>query len=260
MRQTIPEWERAEIERSAVEATHKDINDLRYSESNIARYLNPPADTWSSLEYSYYLLGDVNGKTVLDLGCGDGENTVLLSRRGAQVKALDISDELIKVARHRLVVNNVHSGVDFFVGSAHGLPLADESIDVVFGMAILHHLELPLVAREVHRVLRKGGRAIFSEPVRNSKLIKFIRNLIPYRAPDVSPFERPLTDKELRDFGRAFSAYRSKSFSLPYVNLAQVLPVIRDHIQPLYQFDKAVLQKIPFLGYYASIRVIELVK
>ena len=260
MKSTIAEWERAEIERSALEATHKDTSALRYSESNIARYLNPPVDTCYPLEYSYYLLGDVQGKTVLDLGCGDGENTVLLARRGAQVKALDISDELIKIARNRLVANNINSGVEFFVGSAHDLPLADESVDVVFGMAILHHLELPLVAREVHRILRKGGRAIFSEPVRNSKTVKFIRNLIPYKSPDVSPFERPLTDKELIDFGQAFSDYHSKSFSLPYMSLAQMLPIVRDRIELLYRFDQAVLQKIRFLEYYATMKVIELIK
>ena len=44
-------------------------------------------------------------------------------------------------------------------------------------------------------MLKRGGRAIFQEPVRNSEFVKRIRTMVPYTAPDVSPFERPLTDR-----------------------------------------------------------------
>src|SRR4051812_41814922 len=97
----IKVWEQVEIERSAAEASHKDVAALRYSENNIARYLNPPEDTSYPLEYAYYLLGDVHDKDVLDFGCGDGENSVLLARRGARVRAMDISESLIHVAEKR---------------------------------------------------------------------------------------------------------------------------------------------------------------
>ena len=43
---------------------------------------------------------------------------------------------------------------------SHELPLEDESVDVVFGMAILHHLDLQLASDEVFRVLKKGGRVV----------------------------------------------------------------------------------------------------
>lgn len=258
--EAVKDWERAEIARSASEASHSNLTALRCSSDNIARYLNPPADTCYPLEYSYHMLGDVRGKSVLDFGCGDGANTVLLALHGARINSIDISADLIQVARKRLVANDITSEVHFFVGSAHNLPLVDESIDVVFGMAILHHLELPLVAREVYRVLRKGGRAIFQEPVRNSKVVWFIRNLIPYKSPDVSPFERPLTDAELKEFADGFSDYHSRAFMLPYVNLAEILPFARPLVKPLYRLDEAVLRRIPRLGYYATTRVIQITK
>ncbi len=256
----IIKWERVEIQRSSSEASHTDPEQLIYTEGNRARYMNPPEDTYYTLEYAYHLLGDVHGKSVLDFGCGNGENTVLLVHRGAEVYGMDISHDIIKIAEHRLKLNGISSGVRLFVSSAHDIALADESVDVIFGMAILHHLELPLVAREVHRVLRKGGRAIFEEPVRNSKLVKFVRNLIPYRSPDVSPFERPLTDEELKNFAEGFSEYRSKAFTLPHTNLARLLPVVNKFSKPLYRFDGKVLGQFPFLGYYATMRVIEMVK
>jgi SAM-dependent methyltransferase len=146
------------------------------------------------------------------------------------------------------------------VGSAHDLPLPDESIDVVFGIAILHHLDLSLVSREVSRVLRKGGRAIFQEPVRNSAMVRAVRSLIPYRAPDVSPFERPLTDRELREFAGPFSSMRARAFALPHVALGEHLPIVKKRIDRLYRCDAALLRRVPALEYYAGIRVIEVTK
>jgi len=84
----------------------------------------------------------VRGKTVLEYGCGDGINTVALARRGARVKAVDISPELISIARQRLAANRITADVEYIVGSAHDLPLPDSSVDIVFGIAILHHLDL----------------------------------------------------------------------------------------------------------------------
>ena len=255
------EWERVEAERSAAQAAHTNLNHLRVREDQIQRYLDPTADTCYPLEYAYYLLGDVRGKTVLDYGCGDGANTLLLARRGARVKALDISPELITVAQHRLAANQVSGEVEFIVGSAHDVPLPDDSVDVVFGMAILHHLDLELSAREVKRVLRKGGRAIFREPVRNSKLFKILRDLIPYRAPDVSPFERPLSHKELAHYADGFSSYRTKPFRLPTTNLMYVLPPLERRLsRAFHRFDAAVLKMIPALSRCATVCVIEMVK
>src|SRR5512138_540759 len=127
----IRNLERIEIERSAAEASHTELGALTYSESNIRRYLDPPTDTSFPLEYSFARLGDVTGKTVLDYGCGTGKNTVLLARRGASVKAMDVSFDLIQIARRRLAANRVTSGVDLVVGSAYDLPFADDSVDVV---------------------------------------------------------------------------------------------------------------------------------
>ncbi len=256
----LKEWEQAEIERSTVEAALLKGVDLRADELNVARYLAPPADTCFALEYAFHLLGDVQGKMVVDLGCGSGENTILLARRGAQVCAVDISANLVALARQRMKINGVTEGVRFFVGSAYDLPFADESVDVVFGAAILHHLDLSLTAREVRRVLRPGGRAIFLEPVRNSKVVRFVRSLIPYQAPDISPFERPLTKHEMDGFADGFREYHSKAFTLPYLCLGDLIPKVRDHLNTLRRWDHALLNYIPTLSYFASTLVVDLFK
>jgi SAM-dependent methyltransferase len=253
-------WERAEIARSSVEASLTTDAALRMSARQLARYDRPPADTAYPLEYSYHLLGDVRGKRIVDFGCGSGGNSVLLANRGAHVWGVDISEDLIRLAERRLAANGRPGAAHFVVGSAHDLPFPDASIDIVFGVAILHHLDLALVSREVHRVLRPGGRAIFQEPVRNSPAVRYIRSLIPYRAPDISPFERPLTDPELDRFAAPFSSVRVRAFGLPYVEAGRLLPVVRKHMRRLYESDGALLRCLPSLSYYASIRVLEVTK
>jgi SAM-dependent methyltransferase len=254
-------WETAEISRSVVEAELTSATTAeRLSARTLERYRNPPAETWFPLEYAYHLLGNVEGKRVVDFGCGSGANSIHLALRGAAFAGLDISESLIRLAQRRLAANGVSRTARFVVGSAHDMPFESNSMDVVFGIAILHHLDLQLVAREVHRVLKPGGRAIFQEPVRNSKLIGFIRGLIPYRAPDISPFERPLTDEELAGFARGFSSFRTKAFTLPIVSAAMLIPRVHRNPDWLYGVDARLLARVPFLRRYASIRVIELVK
>ena len=258
--QTMQHWERAEIERSSVEATLTPDASLRVGGGTFERYASPPADTAYPLEYAYHLLGDVSGKRVVDFGCGSGANSVLLAGRGAHVWGIDISEDLLRLARRRLDVSGRSGGATFIAGSAHDMPFPDASIDVVFGIAILHHLDLDLVSREVRRVLRPGGRAIFQEPVRNSAVVRFARRLIPYRAPDISPFERPLTDAELARFANGFSAVSVRAFALPHVQVGQVLPFVKNYWRALYASDRKMLDALPPLRKYASIRVIHLTK
>ncbi|MGI8788081.1 MAG: class I SAM-dependent methyltransferase [Pyrinomonadaceae bacterium] len=256
----IKKWETVEVERSASEARRKEANDLRVAEHIIERYKNPTGETFFPLEYLCYLLGDAAGKTVLDYGCGLGDNSVLLASRGAKVVGVDISPELIELAEKRLDQHGWSDRAEFRVASAHELPLADESVDVVFGNAILHHLDLDISSEEVFKILKKGGRAIFLEPVRNSKFVKFVRNLIPYEQPDISPFERPLTDAELTNYAAKFSSYRSRAFWLPFVNLVQVLGLPEKVLYLAVKIDGEILKRAKFLNYYASIRVIEMTK
>lgn len=263
MENTVEEikvWETVEVERSAGEARRKTAQDLRIGADIIERYAGPPAETPYALEYAYHLLGEISGKTVLDYGCGAGENSVLIASRKAKVVGVDISPELLALAEKRLAAHDLTENADFRVGSAHRLPVEDRSIDIVFGMAILHHLDLEVSANEVFRVLKKGGRAIFFEPVRNSKLVKFVRNLIPYEQPDISPYERPLTDGELENYAGNFSRCTSRAFSLPFVNLIEVLGLPEKYLHSAIRIDGKILKKVQGLNYYASIRVVEMIK
>src|SRR5213594_3813015 len=76
-------------------------NSLIMPESEIGRYCRPPADTVFPLEYAFHLFGGIQGKTILDLGCGEGLNTIVLAGLGANVLSVDSSEKNLAATRRR---------------------------------------------------------------------------------------------------------------------------------------------------------------
>ena len=251
-------WEQAEIKRSSTEASRIAAGIRPTSEGVRRRYAAPPADTPYPLEYAYYLLGDVRGQHVLDFGCGTGADSTLIAARGAQVTSMDLSPDLLELATRRVELDGYGGAVTTLCGSAHEIPLPDASVDVVFGNAILHHVDLAVAAREIHRVLKPGGRAIFKEPMRNSRVVAFLRRLIPYQAADVSPFERPLRGDEVASFAARFSHWHHRSFRLPFVPLLALVSTRLE--RRAHAWDLALLRRFPALAYLATVMVFEVRK
>lgn len=243
----------AEIERSRIEATKVVLK--RLGRARIDRYLNPPEDTPYALEYAFHLLGDVRNKTVLDFGCGTGENIIPLLERGARVTALDISPELIAIAQKR--IRNASLEAFLTVGDACNTLLPDESFDNIFCMALLHHLKIELARDEMWRILRKGGAIILSEPIRFSKAYAQVRRLLPARE-DISEYEHPLTRRELETLTKPFIVHGTRYFRLPFVPLvSRLLPSKTD--VALHASDW-VVQRYSVAERYASVVVMKLQK
>src|SRR5438067_1128296 len=74
-------------------------------------------------------LGDLNGRRVLDYGCGHGMAAVVMAGRGAEVTAFDLSGGYLHEARARATANQVD--VDFILANGERLPFADEAFDRV---------------------------------------------------------------------------------------------------------------------------------
>lgn len=239
----LSELDRAEIERSAKEARQITVEPAKRDQ--VARYLNPPSDTPFPLEYAFYLLGDIRGKTVLDFGCGSGENIVPLVERGARVIGIDISPDLIALARQRLSMAGLEAMVE--ARSAYETGLPDGSVDVIFCIALIHHLDIARVRMEMQRILAKGGKIIVKEPIRFSKLYNRLRNLLPAQD-DVSEFEHPLTRPEFAAISEPFRAEGTRYFRLPIVPL-----LLRSGLwdRP-WEFDRWCLDKFPGASRYAT--------
>lgn len=248
MTQSLFERDRAEVARSAAEAAKVTITSV-----DVDRYLDPPGNTPYGLEYAFYLLGDVRGKKVLDLGCGTGENLLPLLKRGADVVAMDISPELVELARRRLrEAGMTERRAIVQVGSAYETGLLDESIDVVFSMALLHHLDLERANKEIFRILRTGGRFILREPIRFSRTMNYLRKLFPDPKGEISEFEHPMTREELVIVTRGFTVLAERSFRLPFVPVLTKFSPFRRHV---WKLDRWVLQHLPKLKHIATGKV-----
>ena len=74
------------------------------------------------------LIGDVRGKTVLDVGCGDGDLAIEPSKRGARVSGIDVSESMIEAARARAAGEKVD--IDFRVAAAQEVPFQENQFDI----------------------------------------------------------------------------------------------------------------------------------
>jgi ubiquinone/menaquinone biosynthesis C-methylase UbiE len=101
----------------------------------------------------------LEGKRVLEVGCGDGRVTALLSEEAGDLVAIDPDEESIVEARDHI------KGVDFRVGSGETLEFDNESFDLVmFTMSLHHHRDCKKALREAYRVLKREGQLILLEP------------------------------------------------------------------------------------------------
>jgi ubiquinone/menaquinone biosynthesis C-methylase UbiE len=127
--------------------THADMNDYR----NV--FLIP---------HTLALLGDVSGKKVLDVGCGEGGYTRMLASKGAYVTGIDGSDRLIEIAKRR--AEKEHLSIIYQVTNANSLSeLENQSFDVVLAaMSLMDVEDYGGAVAEIYRVLQNGGEFLMS--------------------------------------------------------------------------------------------------
>jgi ubiquinone/menaquinone biosynthesis C-methylase UbiE len=102
---------------------------------------------------------EVSGGRILDVGTGPGYLPLRISEvlPGSEVIGIDVSEDMIRVARKNAEGKNVK----FLVGNASEMPFEDDSFDLVVSTGSLHHWRNPVnVLNEIYRVLRPGRKAL----------------------------------------------------------------------------------------------------
>lgn len=98
------------------------------------------------------------GKRVLDAGCGGGIDAVEFAKNGADVYAVDLTEESAR--RTRELAESLSLDVEVSEANLCGMPYSDEFFDHVHCFGVLHHIhDVDAAVKEVHRALRKGGTA-----------------------------------------------------------------------------------------------------
>lgn len=108
------------------------------------------------------LMGDLDGRLFLDVGCGDGALLVAAAARGARPTGVDPSRAMVAAARKRALSEG--ATVSVILGKGERLPFADGSFDRVAAITVLCFVPDPVVlVREMARVVAPGGRLVIGE-------------------------------------------------------------------------------------------------
>lgn len=164
----------------------------------------------SCLEYyKNFIFSNCDNKKILEYGCGKGSYAFSLAKQGANVVGIDISEVAIQLANARSKEQGVE--IPFLVMDGERMDFEDDRFDLVCGTAILHHLQLNKALKEIARVLKPNGKAIFLEPMAYNPAINIFRKLMPHwRTKD----EHPFRNKDLRLFKDFFHQANYEFFNL----------------------------------------------
>jgi ubiquinone/menaquinone biosynthesis C-methylase UbiE len=164
---------------------------------------------WNSYWHLYTLLRSigVRGRRTLVLGCGFGNDAILLSEMGAEVDTCDISPETVKLAKRRAEGRNIR----FAVMPAETLGYRNGVFDLILADDILHHVEVRDSMREIERVAKPGCVLVWREVYRHTSLDKIRKSAFVDRflysrmtrwiyatnEPYITQDERPLTEQDI---------------------------------------------------------------
>jgi len=190
--------------------------------------------------------------TVLELGCGTGSFTRELARSGADVVAIDVSLELLEIAKANCSAPNIQ----YQLQNAYSLGYSEAVFDSVVGSSVLHHLEINEALRDVYRVLKPAGSIYFTEPNMLNPQIAIQKN-IPWikrklgDSPDETAFFRWPLRRLLEQTG-----YRDIRID-PFDFLHPKTPVaVIDSVNALGRF----LESVPVMSEFAGSLYIRAIK
>jgi SAM-dependent methyltransferase len=195
------------------------------------------------IERLFTLAAPAPGKRILEICGHHGEYGAILAHLGAEVDSVDIAEPLVAMAKDRARVNNLEGKLRPAVMSVHEMQFPNDTFDVVFGKASLHHLDLRLARDEIHRVLKPGGYGVFSEPVHLMPIMGRLRAMVPIKADAESPDEKPLSQQDLDEFCRPFSRVEIFHFRL----LQRLDRVLKGAGRLLARLDTRLLETVPAL-------------
>lgn len=207
--------------------------------------------------------------TLLDFGCGDGVPSICYAKIGYEVYGFDISPKNIERAQQLAHKYDLDSKTHFSVSIAEELDFPDESFSVIAGIDILHHVEIERAIAECFRVLKKGGIAVFHEPVRapvfdrlrESRLGLWLFPRIVSVDTHITEDERKLTKEDVQLLQKHFPVVLEERFYL----LAHLNRFIRKFstggaLQVFPKLDYYIVRAFPFMKPFGGIAVFVLRK
>lgn len=245
---------------------HDDLYDQNLSDATASGHLDFYSDGLvgnlraKALDY----LGPMKGKRILFFGCGlQWSMAEGFWSSGADVSMIDISGSAVMFMEEKIRKEKREERMRAVQMDCEELEFDAKAFDLVFGNAIIHHLNIAKAARELSRVMSPEARAAFIEPLGMNPFINLYRRMTPQlRTPD----EHPLTHSDFKLLSEHFSRCDHEEFTLfalaPVVFNAVMARFGRSGISMggTAAVDDFVLKKMPLLRRYCWNTVIKLEK
>ena len=202
----------------------------------------------------------IQGLVVLDYISGLNGNGIFLADNGAlEVHSFDISLKTLEILAMALEINPAHRKMHLSHAAAEKLPYDNESFDLVYGNSALHHVDLQRAVPEIFRVLKKDGKAIFTEPLGGNSLIALVREYAPYKDKiPRTPYERPLTGADIAFINEVFPNTSVREFDF----VAGFMRFFRKsgEYKLMEKIDNLLRERVPFLRDYFRYVALEMKK
>lgn len=155
-------------------------------------------------------LGELKNCTLLDIGCGLGESSVMFAKLGAAVTASDLSLGMLRFTSELARQHGV--SLETCLGAGESLPLPAASFDIIYTANTIHHLtDKAAFFKEVQRLLKAGGVFCSWDPVKYNPAINVYRKMATkVRSDD----EAPLGRKDVNMLNNYFNSVETRFFWL----------------------------------------------
>lgn len=154
-------------------------------------------------------------KTVFDIGCGTGEFSRLLAKRAERVVAIDLSSNMIEVAKQR---SRQFSNIDFQVADVLQWEPAAEQFDVIVSIATLHHLPVESLLPDLKAALKSGGKLVILDLLEYETLQDKLSDFI---AVPLNWLLQTLKNRHIQQSPEAAAAMREHLRTDEYLTLSQ---------------------------------------
>lgn len=197
---------------------------------------------------------------LLEFGCGIGIAAVRFAALGYRVDGFDLSQANLDVAGQLARRHALEDHCAFTPMAAEALEYPDNTFDVLTGIDILHHVDIPRAIAEARRVLKPGGIAIFKEHVEAPVVDAIrqsapVRRLVPTEASlddHITEDERKLTPEDLALIDRRFDRVETHRFTL-VSRLDRLAPRSSDALRRrLQRLDHRLMRSCPALQRFAG--------
>ncbi|MBI4423400.1 MAG: class I SAM-dependent methyltransferase [Elusimicrobia bacterium] len=182
-------------------------------------------------------LGDLKGRTLLDIGCGLGEASVYFATLGADVTSTDLSGQML--AKTQELARKNHTSVRTHKATAESLNLSrNQTFDVVYAGNLFHHVDIAQTLERVTAHIQPKGMLVSWDPVAYNPLINVYRRVATkVRTED----EHPLTMRDLQLFKDRFQQVTFRWFWLSTLLIFVIMVLVQRRNPNKERYWKAVL-------------------